>query len=136
MSMQFRFSPRITLVCLILSGLMIRMSIWQADRHTQKIADIKTLEERLKQAPQPISDFSANPETQWKSLAHRRLTVTCSYDYEHEMILRNRRYEDKPGAFVITPCKIKQSNQSVLVNRGFVSFAFMDQDQRPPRGAD
>lgn len=128
--MQFRFSPRITLVCLVLAGLMIRMSLWQADRHTQKIADIKTLEERLKQAPQPITDFTANPQTAWRTLAHRRLTLTCSYDYEHEMILRNRRYEEKPGAFVITPCRIKGSDQVVLVNRGFVSFAFMDREQR------
>lgn len=129
--MHFRFSPRTTVICLILAGLCVRMSLWQANRHTQKIASIKTLEERLKQPAQPITDYSEDPSTDWDLLTHRRLTLTCSYDYDHEMILRNRRFEEKPGAFVITPCHIKGSDKTVLVNRGFVSYAFMERDQRP-----
>lgn len=128
--MKFRFSPYVTLTCLVLAGLMARLSLWQADRHTSKIAEIKTLEERLKLPPQPLTDFTENPATDWNSLVHRRLTLTCRYDYENEIILRNRRYEDKPGAFVITPCHIQGSNRSVLVNRGFVSYAFMDHEER------
>lgn len=128
--MKFRFSPRVTFVCLVLAGLMIRMSLWQADRHTQKLATIKMLGERLKQPPVPILEYTENTSTNWGDLTHRRLTLTCTYDYEHEMILRNRRYEEKPGAFVITPCHIDGSKQSVLVNRGFVSYAFMEPAQR------
>lgn len=127
---RFRFLPRVTAVCLILASLMIGMSLWQADRHRRKIALIETLEERLKQAPQPILDYTRDPLTDWSLLIHRRLSISCNYDYENEIILRNRRFEDKPGAFVITPCHIQGSNHSVLVNRGFVSYAFMDRAER------
>lgn len=106
------------------------MSRWQAHRHQDKITLIQTLEARLKLEPTPIQKLADDLHTPWDELIHRRLTVDCVYDYEHEMILRNRRYQEKPGAFVITPCKIKGSWQSVLVNRGFVSFAFMNRDQR------
>jgi surfeit locus 1 family protein len=128
--MIFRFSLRTTITCLALAGLMFRASAWQADRHTKKIAEIALLERRLKQDPEPLLKYALNPSTDWENLAHRRLTTECRYDYEHEMILRNRRFEEKPGAFVITPCLIKGSQNAVLVNRGFVSFAFMNKEER------
>ena len=125
---------------MVLAGLMFRASYWQADKHEKKIAYIEVLETRLKSPPEPITNYSEIPTTDWPSLVHRRLSVSCRYDYEHEMILRNRRYQEKPGAFVITPCIIDSSNKAVLVNRGFVSYTFMNQEARKkiqrPQGAE
>jgi surfeit locus 1 family protein len=128
--MWFQFSARTTITCMILAGLMVRASFWQADRHRNKIAYIEKLEARLLLAPEPITKYSQQTNTNWDDLIHRRLTTDCTYDYSQEIILRNRRLDERPGAYVFTPCKIKDCNQSVLVNRGFVSFTFMNQKER------
>jgi cytochrome oxidase assembly protein ShyY1 len=129
-NMHFKFSARITIICGLLALLMFRASWWQSERHVLKVEEIALMTTRLERAPESILTVSENPHTDWKQLIHRRLSVSCQYDYEHEMILRNRRYEEKPGAFVITPCRIKGSKNAVLVNRGFVSYAFMDFENR------
>jgi surfeit locus 1 family protein len=54
------------------------------------------------------------------SLAHRRVTVSGSYDHEHELVLRSQAHEGLPGVHVVTPLRLEGSDTAVLVRRGFV----------------
>lgn len=128
--LRFFFSWRVTLVCLILITAMIRLSYWQWERHLYKLEYIKSLEARLSEDPIPISTVSKIKDTNWTNLEFRRVTVSGTYDYDREMVLRNRRLEGMPGVFVITPLKVDNSEETVLVSRGFVPLKLATPHER------
>jgi len=66
----------------------------------------------------------------WGKLHHRRITVSGTYDFEHEMVLRNRRYESFPGVYAITPLKIDGRDDYILVSRGFVPLHLSSREIR------
>ena len=108
---------------------MLRASFWQWQRHQHKLEYIKTLQERLEK---PVSDINEiiKENTDIQELAYRRFSIEGEYDYEHEIILRNRRFNDDPGSFVITPLKIKDSEKYILVSRGFIPLSYSARDKR------
>lgn len=128
--MKFYFSKKITLIGLIAVVLMLRASYWQWERYEWKVALINQLETNVAKDPlkidQAIEDFQKEPP----SAIHRRVQVSGSYDFSKEMILRNRRYQNEPGVFVITPLKIVDSDQHVLVNRGFLPLSKSKSEDR------
>lgn len=128
--MRFRFSPKVTLIGVVLVTAMLRLSYWQWERHQGKVALIAQLEQRLAQPVVPLAPLLSSQDTDWGSLTHRRLQITCRYDFPHEVILRNRRHNDRPGAFVLTPCRFPDEARALLVNRGFIPFRLMERDQR------
>jgi cytochrome oxidase assembly protein ShyY1 len=127
---RFRFSLRCTLVCCLLALCMLRASYWQWQRHTWKKAYIATLESRLVQEVVPYASIADAVSSSAEDFIHRRIHIKGSWDYSHEMILRNRRYKDMPGVYVITPLKIEGSTQHVLVNRGFMPLHLAEPQQR------
>lgn len=118
--MAFRFSIRVTLICLLLAILFGRLSMWQWERYLQKLEIVKALEYNISQPPVPLSSLLPLADASWKGVLHRRVTLTGTYDYDHEIILRNRRHEGFSGVHVITPLAIDGTNKRILVNRGFV----------------
>ena len=66
----------------------------------------------------------------WEELPYHRVTVSGTFDYNHEVILRNRRYEDRPGVFVLTPLKIDGTDATVLVSRGFAPIQYSEPQDR------
>ncbi len=78
------------------------------------------MEERLAAEPVAINTVLADISRDPESFAYRRFIVEGTYDFSQEIILRNRRVDDQPGAFVVTPLKIKDSDQYIMVSRGFI----------------
>jgi cytochrome oxidase assembly protein ShyY1 len=121
MSAQFNFSIKTTTTCVVLACLMVRASFWQYSRLQQKNAFIATLDQRLKELPVPIEDaLSQMEQGKLDTLIHKRVSISGAYDFEHEMILRNRRNLGIPGALIITPLHIAKTDKTILVNRGFI----------------
>lgn len=128
--MKFRFSLKTNIIGGILICLMLYASAWQWQRHLYKIGLIEELNRHLESPIVPFSELFASGNPDWATLIHRRVAISGTYDFEHEITLRNRRHDDMPGAFVITPLKIDGTDKTVLVNRGFIPYARMDQNQR------
>lgn len=127
--MEFRFSPKVTLVTGALAIGMVCASVWQWDRHLQKQDLITHLHETLTLDPIPLADLlTTNPA--WEQLTFRRIKVAGSYDFEHETLLRNRNLEGRAGAHAITPLKIDNSNLYLLVDRGFIPLGRETKEQR------
>jgi cytochrome oxidase assembly protein ShyY1 len=137
------FSWYITGTALVLMLIMSGLSYWQWTRHLEKLDLIKAMDQRLLLPPVPIQNYSkeinsdppinseiSNEMPAWKSLVHRRLIIEGDYDYEHEMVLRNRRYANQPGVMILTPLKIKDTDQWILVNRGYVPLNLADRQNR------
>ena len=126
--MKIFFSAKISLVCLVLALGMFRLAYWQWDRHQEKIEFIKELDQRLHMPVMPFETVLAEVQNSlepldWDKLTHRRVAISGSYEFNDEIIIKNRKHEEAPGFHVITPLKIRNSGHAILVNRGFIPFS-------------
>lgn len=127
--MQFRFSLKVTLITGTLACGMIAASIWQWGRHLQKQQLIDRLHETLTLEPIALSDLLArNPS--WDDLTFRRVKLSGTYDFSHEVILRNRNLNGRAGVHAITPLKLDYSDHYVLIDRGFIPMGREGRESR------
>jgi surfeit locus 1 family protein len=118
--MRFYFSWKVTLTCSVLILGALRLSLWQWNRHLEKQTYIQIIESRIAADPVSLSSILNQGNVTWNDLPYRKVTISGRYDFEHEMILRNRRYEEEAGAYVLTPLHIDGRGESILVSRGFI----------------
>ncbi len=52
----------------------------------------------------------------------RRATVRGVFDYDQEIVLRNRTWNELPGVHVLVPLRISGSDQALLVDRGWIPY--------------
>ena len=135
MAKRFTFSPFISAIGVIAVILSLRLSYWQYRRHHEKLLYIETLNSRLNEPVVPLSELIAAQKDPlkpqgWSETIHRRVSVEGEFDFAHEMVLRNRRYEAFPGVYAITPLKIRGSDYYILVSRGFIPLKFSSKEQR------
>lgn len=119
--MRFKFSVKTTVICALLALGMIRLSFWQWDRHIEKKEYIKLLTSSLNMEVLPYNQVVK--VNNWNDYIHRRIEVIGEYDFSNEIIINNRRRAGMPGVFVVTPLKLKNKEDHVLVNRGFIPFS-------------
>lgn len=125
--------PRFSVIipAAILALVMLRLSWWQYDRYQEKLIFVEELQRRLAEPVTPLTDLLSHPT---KSLPFRRVTVTGTYDFTHEVVLRNRRHDGIPGVLVLTPLAITVPERTeplrVLVSRGFIPLSRSSQEQR------
>lgn len=137
---QFQFSWYISGPALLIIVLMCRLSYWQWTRHLEKLTLIQEFEIRLNQEPIPLQTLLSHGAPDWQTLLHRRVWLDGHFDFAHEVILKNRRHNNQPGTFVITPLRLAGTDITVLVNRGFIPLQVSNQQdrrqfQRQPSGA-
>lgn len=98
------------IIAVILCLICFRLSYWQWERHLEKVALVEVFSERIKEEPKIISR---------DTLPFSRVYVEGEYDFENEVVVRNRRFNGVAGVFLITPLKTNHGLY-VLVNRGFI----------------
>lgn len=97
-------------IAIILCLVCFRLSYWQWKRHLEKENLVNVFSARIKEEPKILSR---------NTLPFSRVLVEGEYDFEHEVVVRNRRLNGVAGIFLITPLKTNDG-LNVLVNRGFV----------------
>lgn len=107
---------------------MVRASYWQWERHQKKLDYVATLAARLEQEAVTFEEILKVPSAE---LLHRRVLIEGSFDYDHEMVLRNRKLEDEAGGHLLTPLRIPGQEKVLLVDRGFAPLMELDRAQRP-----
>jgi surfeit locus 1 family protein len=115
------FTPRwiITTLLVIAAVLgMVRLGIWQLDRLEQR-REFNTRVSAQVSAPE-LDLNQADSTVELVDLEYRPVVVRGEYDPAHEIILRNQVYENQPGYHLLTPLRIAGSDQSILVDRGFI----------------
>jgi len=99
------------------AALFIRLGVWQLDRwrFVRLANDLKIA--RL--AAPPSSPFGLPYATRrW-----RRVTVTGTFDFDHQVVLAGRSNEGSPGVDLITPLTPDGGGRPILVDRGWVYSA-------------
>ena len=64
-----------------------------------------------------------NNEESLKSVLYRKVHLSGTYDFDHQVIITNQRDKTGPGHWLLTPLKIDNSPNSVFVSRGFIPFS-------------
>jgi len=116
------------------TGVTSSLGLWQLDRAEEKI---KLQSARQQQSAKEVLDeralqlegeHSARQRGEWM---HRRLLLTGQWLPEHTVFLDNRQMNAKPGFFVLTPMRLKGSQQVLLVQRGWVQRSFTERTALP-----
>lgn len=108
------------------------LGTWQIQRLDRKTRLIAVSEDRLVLDPLPLPpriDPAAVPE-----FDYRRVTAEGVWRHDQEMLLGPRIRDGQNGYYVITPLERGRGEGTVLVNRGWISKALADQDDRRKTG--
>jgi len=112
---HFRWMP--TLLLALPIPLFVALGIWQIDRAEQKREQARVLGERAQLPALELGDPITDPET----LRFRKLRAQGTFEAEGQILITNRRQAGRIGFHVITPLRIRGSDNRVLVNRGWIA---------------
>ncbi len=107
-----------TVAVILLTIVFLLLCAWQLQRRAQRLEANARVVARLEQPPlaltgQPVDVAQADL---------RRATVRGVFDYDQEIVLRNRTWNELPGVHVLVPLKIDGTDTAVLVDRGWIPY--------------
>ena len=103
---------------LVLAGAVLcaRLGIWQLDRLAQRRAFNAHVEAMWAATPLTLT---GQPDQDLSLMEYRAVSASGSYDFENQVVLRNRYYQDVYGYHVLTPLLLEDGS-AVLVDRGWI----------------
>lgn len=109
------------LFVVVLATVCIRLGNWQFDRHHERKDESAQIEAHLDKSPVSIDEL-LSPDDDSVSESHEwtPVTVTGTYDTEHQVVLKYQTTDDGPGVDVVTPL-VTKSGAAVLIDRGWMS---------------
>ena len=100
------------------------LGTWQVQRLEWKNQLIEDFESRATAAPIDLPVGPVGPEMEF-----RRLALTGTFDHRNEVFMTGRTYEGNAGFHIVTPFTLTDG-RIVLVNRGWVSESYREQEKR------
>lgn len=112
------FKPRLipTLVFLLVLPVLLRLGFWQLDRAEEKRDLIALFKQQNELGPLIIKDIIKLNE----KLNYRSAQVEGKYNSGKQVFIDNKIHQGKTGVHVLTPFNLKNSDYSILINRGWV----------------
>lgn len=101
------------------------LGIWQLDRRDQREAYNQTVFQRWMQEPLNLN-LEMMP-ADLVDLEFRRIQVTGSFDFAHQVALKNQNVQNQPGIQLLTPFLLDNDDaaapRAILVARGWIPLA-------------
>lgn len=115
------FKPTLipTIVFLLILPVLLKLGFWQLDRAEEKEDLITLFKQQNEQGPLLIKGAVTLDE----KLNYRKAKIEGQYNLSKQIFIDNKIHQGKPGVYVMTPFKLKDSEYSILVNRGWVPMA-------------
>jgi len=112
------FNPGIvpTIFFLLILPVLLHLGFWQLDRAEEKRALVELFKQQNNLGPLKLQGAIHLDE----KMNYRSAEVEGHYDIKKQIFIDNKIHQGKTGVYVLTPFKIKNSEYSVLVNRGWV----------------
>lgn len=117
--LQLMFSRRwilTTLLVVVGSLVCARLGLWQLERLEQRRAFNAHY---LAESTLPPLTLPANPDDDLTKMEYRPIIISGTYDFEHQVALRNRVHNDLWGHHLLTPL-ILSDGTAILVERGWI----------------
>lgn len=102
-------------LAVVLAAICARLGIWQVSRLHQRQARNALVRSRLDSAEVDIAALPGDSTARF-----RRVRVTGTPDYEHQLIWAARIHNGSPGVNFLTPYRIPGRDSAVLVDRGWI----------------
>jgi surfeit locus 1 family protein len=115
---RFAFKPRVvpTIAMVLFVALTLSLSRWQAHRAEDKSRLQARMEARLEEPPLTLTGAVASDEP----LLFRRVRALGEWIPQGQVFIDNRVHLGRAGFDVITPLRLRGTNEAVLVNRGWI----------------
>ncbi len=113
-----------TILVALAAILFLVLCGWQLQRRSQRLAANAHILARLEQPALNVTGEILDPV----DADLRRATVRGVYDYDREIVLRNRTWNELPGVHVLVPLRITGSDDgrgapvAILVDRGWIPY--------------
>mgnify|MGYP003582314815 FL=1 len=120
----------IAVAALVAIAITLSLGRWQLSRAAQKealqaaISEQKTLPALGGPALAATKDIA--------NVLHRRVVLRGTWLPQYTVYLDNRQMRGQPGFYVVTPLQLENSQDVVLVQRGWLPRNFLDRTQLPP----
>ncbi|MBI5030922.1 MAG: SURF1 family protein [Chloroflexi bacterium] len=115
----------LTIVLVIIAmAVMIRLGFWQLDRLAQRRTFNADVTAQLQASPLTVADLTGS--TDLSGLNYRSIVLRGRYDYSQQVALNNQEWNAQPGVHLITPLVLDDSDQAVLVDRGWIPYSQSD----------
>jgi len=120
----------VTLAALAMIALTLSLGRWQLSRAAQKEALQASIEAQKDYPPLDMAAFLSieQPSTE----LHRSVRLRGLWLAAQTVYLDNRQMHGVPGFYVLTPLALEGTEQTVMVQRGWVQRNFVDRTQIPP----
>ncbi len=105
-----------TVFVLLGTALCARLGIWQLDRLEQRRAFNAHY---LATSQMPTLELDSAPQADLTTMEYRPVTLSGTFDFDHQVALRNRYHENTPGYDLLTPL-ILSDGTAVLIQRGWI----------------
>ena len=119
----------VSLATLLTMGITATLGLWQLDRARQKEALQRIMDERQEGPSLSVGQVLA--EVQPESLWHRPVNLEGVWEPGKTLFLDNRQMNSRNGFFVLTPLRLRESDRSILVQRGWVARDFIERTRVP-----
>jgi surfeit locus 1 family protein len=100
----------------IVTPLLCALGFWQLDRAEQKRTQAAVLEIRRQLPPITLTD---SKRLNADHLRYRKVLLKGSFLSEKTILIANRKHLGKSGFHVVTPLRISDNGELVLINRGW-----------------
>lgn len=104
-----------TLLVIAATLVLVRLGIWQLDRLEARRAFNAQV---ISASEQSVLDLNRDVPADIEAMEWRPVQAAGTYDFENQIALRNRYYQDQLGYHLITPLRF--SGTAVLVDRGWI----------------
>jgi len=105
-----------TVLVLVGGAVCVRLGIWQLDRLAQRRAFNAHVEAAW--AAEPLI-LNGQTTDDLNAMEYRAVSVSGTYDFENQVVLRNRYFQDEYGYHLLTPLLLDDGS-AVLVDRGWI----------------
>ena len=117
----------LTAAALAAASITLALGFWQLSRAAEKEALRAAMEGRQ---ALPVLDGAALAGTgPGADILYRMVSLRGTWLAQHTVLLDNRQMNGKPGFFVLTPLRLENSTEAVLVQRGWMQRSFIDRTQ-------
>ncbi len=107
-----------TIIVIIMALIMIGLGFWQLSRHNLRQAYIAAVEAEVTDAPFILT--GAPTDDQYAERIFHQVQVEGEFDFERQVAIKNKFYDETMGYHLVTPFLIKGGQRAVLVDRGWV----------------
>lgn len=124
MKMQFKlfnyqFKNNVWYLLLLVACVVtfIKLGLWQYNKAAYKQGIQDAYQASVKKGTQSFIKYLNNPEV----LEFQNISFAGSFETQYQILIDNKVEQGRGGFHIVTPFKIKNTDQYILVNRGWIA---------------